>query len=523
LSSGALRDDAPRESGARTASATALGGAEWLDARAEKVEAGIDWIIQRRPDGRRQSQTLASEALGVQPPPELLQALERVASAEGAPALTSPLARAIMVLCVLTDLELRDLFLPTVLEPDLLGRCSSVFPELQRRLEEILRALGWLSEDTSPRERETLEKLAGSLLPEGDLLVACGVLAPRLEHLARSAMNGRIVSEPWLEDAEIELFSAAIPGRIEQTTEPERALLDAAALRYAILEDLEAWSLVQEVGETREPEGETGTAVLAAPIAEHRENLLEELRADLTAYRVIAGRLQDRHDELHTAGSVEEAASVARAKREVFAAFTELTAALRDPRKASGETEKKDDPEGAEALARLLEEAERADTEAQEGLSEDEVCLDALREMRDGRQPGASLPPGAEDLRRERRRRRRLVVTAAALLPVAVAVNLFFLLRAPERQVTDPEVFFTAVPVRQVVPVGAMMVSEVSSVTWGALTEGERRMRVERLGRMAVEQGYASVYVVDESGAELATWKGEDTTELLPPAEEPRP
>jgi hypothetical protein len=514
VSSGALRDDAVREAGAgaRTASVAEPGGAAWLDARAEKIEAGLEWIVKRRPDGRRESQRLANEALGVVPPPELLQALERVASPESDPALASPLARAIMVLCVLTDLEVQDLFRPTVLEPDLLGRCSAVFPDLQRRLEEIHHALEWLPEDTAPRERETLEKLAGSLLPERDLLVACSVLAPRLEHLARAAMNGRIVSEPWLEDVEIELFSAAIPGRIEQTAEPERALLDAAALRYAILEDLEAWSLLRDIGEPEQTESEG--PVVAGSLGEHRANLLEELRADLTSYRVIAGRLQDRQDELRTSGAVEEADRVARAKREVFAAFTRLTAALREPRK---------DPVPAEALARLLEEAERADSEAQATVSGEEVCLDALREMREGRQPATTLPPGAEELRQERRRRRQLIVTAAALLPVAVAVNLFFLLRGPEQPVTDPEVFFTAVPVRQVVPVGAMMVSEVSSITWGALTEGERSTRVERLGRMAVEQGYASVYVVDETGAELATWNGEETAELLPPAEEPQP
>lgn len=522
MSSGALRDDPDREAGpgARPASVAEPRGAVWLDARAEKVEAGLEWIVERRPEGRRESQRLAAEALGLLPPPELLQALERLASPEGDTALASPLARAIMVHRVLTDLEARDFFQPTVLEPDLLGRCASVFPELQRRLEELHHALEWLSEDTGPRERETLEKLAGSLLPERDLLVACAVLAPRLERLARAATNGRIVSEPWLEDGEIELFSAAIPGRIEQTAEPERALLDAAALRFAILEDLESWSLIRDVGEPGLPEDGDQAA---GSVVQQRENLLEELRADLTAYRVIAGRLQDRHDELRTAASIEEADRVARAKRDAFAAFTRLTAALREPSRAPASSEASEDPQRAEALARLLEEAERADAEAQAGVSEEEVCLDALREVREGRTRGASLPPGVEELRRERRRRRRLIGVAAALLPVAVAVNLLLFLSAPTQPVTDPEVFFTAVPVRQVVPVGAMMVSEVSSVTWGALSESERSRRVERLGRMAVEQGYASVYVVDERGAELATWNGEESAELLPSAGEPQP
>jgi hypothetical protein len=258
-------------------------------------------------------------------------------------------------------------------------------------------------------------------------------------------------------------------------------------------------------------------------VEQHRENLLEELRSDLIAYRVISARLQDRHDELRAAGSTEEAESVALAKRGVFSTFADLSAALREPKGGPEEEDAEEEPERAEALARLLEEAERADAEARAGLSGEEVCLDALREMRDGPKRPVALPAGAEELRRERRRKRLLLTVAAVLLPVAVAVNAFFLLRAPEQPVTDPELFFTAMPVREVVPVGALMVSEVSSVTWGALTDAERATRVERLGVLAVEQGYASLYVVDETGAGLARWNGKETAELLTDAEEPSP
>ncbi len=63
--------------------------------------------------------------------------------------------------------------------------------------------------------------------------------------------------------------------------------------------------------------------------------------------------------------------------------------------------------------------------------------------------------------------------------------------------------------------VGPMMYAVVSHGSWDDLTDGERLSSVRALGLSAQNEGYESVYLVDESNEQLATWTVSDGAKLV--------
>jgi hypothetical protein len=120
------------------------------------------------------------------------------------------------------------------------------------------------------------------------------------------------------------------------------------------------------------------------------------------------------------------------------------------------------------------------------------------------------------DLARERRRRRVLIGVAAALAPCALTANIV-LHRGGGSKATAPSPDFLsrAMPVREVMPIGQALYSQVSTLLWDDLTAPERREKVKELGRLAAERGYQALLVVDESRRERARWSLTGGTELV--------
>ena len=63
--------------------------------------------------------------------------------------------------------------------------------------------------------------------------------------------------------------------------------------------------------------------------------------------------------------------------------------------------------------------------------------------------------------------------------------------------------------------VGPMMYAVVSHYSWDGLNTEERIRSVTALGLSARNEGYSTVYLVDENREQLATWSASDGARLV--------
>jgi hypothetical protein len=297
-------------------------------------------------------------------------------------------------------------------------------------------------------------------------------------------------------------------------------LLYAVALRWTIEEHLHVWARIPAAERSQDtPEdGSEGRSDGLSTADGSPEVVLEDLELDVNAYHVLNKRMQADQDAARSAGQDDLVQELSAAQRALFTVYLQLTAAVRNP---AGETVNEDDPEAAEARARLLQEiqeAEESDTAPGEPGKE-EVLLEALTALRDGRThgPDVRLPPGARSLQRDRLRRRILIGVAAALTVTAVTVNVFLVTRggrAAPIEVGTGE-FIGAMPLNAVTPLGSTMFSEISAPAWKDMSADERVQRMEQLGSMAQEKGFKRVLLLDDEKNELARWSAREGVRIL--------
>jgi hypothetical protein len=493
----------------------------WMTSRLKELAALVDRLCADLPESRLEAQRMAAEALGMTPSAEVLHALIMLADEDTAEEIRTRQGRKMVVLRLMVDLEMHAVAGQDALDLDALERATGTFPDLIHYAKGLARQFDWTLPDLGPRDQERLEKLKKSLMPALDQVQALAVLAPRVAHLARAAREGRIADVPLLEREDQELFVAALPD--SPAPPPSRVCVDAAALRWAIREDLNAWDRVRPTERSDEnadapAQGDALAGLFGAE--DLRLAILEHLKLDVNAYQALIVRMQHEQDAARSEGADGVVQDVSAAQRALFAAYLELTATVRNP---GGTAVQEDDEATAAARSRLLreiEEVEQAGMAPSEQVKE-ELLLEALTTMRDRgkEQPKVKLPESKLRKKRERLRRYVLMGTTAVLAVVAVVVNVALMgdqKRAPDPIQVRATEFTSALPVNSVRAVGPMMISEVPSYVWQNLSDSERKRKAQEMGRMAEQKGFLGVLLVDDLKRELATWSERNGPRVLP-------
>jgi len=482
----------------------------WMEARLVEIAAQVEYLLANMPESRLEAQRLVADTLGMTPSAEMLHALSLLADEETIEEIRNGQGRQIVLLRLLVDLEIHALTQHTELNLETLERAIGTIPDLIHRAKAFDKEFDWTGDELGPRDQERLAKLRKGLMPEVDYLQAFAVLVPRVTHLARAAMEGRIGSMSFLTKEDATLFCNALPGASELP--PNRICLDATALRWAIQEDLEAWDRVRPQPHSEEEVLEDNSKDTAGLFGAEdlRRAILEHLKLDVNAYHVLMKRMQAQQDAARSEGADELVQETSAAQRALFAVYLELTATVRNP---AGKAATEDDEEAAAARDRLLREIQEVEDAgmAPSEQVKDEVLLEALTAMRNHvNEPAAVvIPAGARRKKQEKLRRYALVATTGILAVVALVVNITFMMesdRAPDPIQVQASQFTSAMPVNKVTAVGPMMFAEVPAWTWEQMSAVERRGKVQEMGRLGEQEGFIGVLLTDDNKKELATW-----------------
>ena len=163
-------------------------------------------------------------------------------------------------------------------------------------------------------------------------------------------------------------------------------------------------------------------------------------------------------------------------------------------------------------LAESAAQDELADAEMRTRSTEEEL-LEALKKTDEPAcQPASITRP--YDRRQERLRIRILSSIAGVMLLVCASVYGSRMrgyedpLKVPLAELSDTLIL------SDVTAVGPMMYAVVSHWSWDHLTDETRLSSVRALGLSAQNEGYESVYLVDETQEQLATWTVDDGAKL---------
>jgi hypothetical protein len=444
------------------------------------------------------------------PSAEMLHALSLLADEDTIEEIRSGLGRKIVIMRLLVDVEIHVLTQHAELDLEALERATGTLPDLIHRAKEFDKEFEWADDSLGPRDQERLAKLKKELMPEIEYLQAFAVLVPRVAHLTRAAQEGRIDGISFLTKEDAALFRDALPGASEMP--PNRICLDATALRWAIQEDLEAWDRIRPQPGSEEEAGEASDEAAAGWFGAEdlRLAILEHLKLDVNAYHVLMKRMQTQQDNARSEGADEVVQETSVAQRALFTIYLELTATVRNP---AGKAATEDDEAAAAARDRLLrdiQEVEDAGMAPSEQVK-DEMLLEALTAMRDHRNepPEEVIPASARRKKLQKLRRYVLVALTGILAAVAVVVNVAFMVegdKAPDPIQVQATEFTSAMPVNKVTAVGPMMISEVPAWTWEEMSTAERTRKVQEMGRLAEQEGFLGVFLMDDNKKELATW-----------------
>ena len=492
-----------------------------LERKHQEIQANLDRLLANLPKDPSEAQALAVKVLGLMPPAKLLGALQLIVNEGTAPPIRTELARKLVLLRLLVDAELRNLNGSSCIELQSLHLMSLSITALIERISSLRQEFGWQTLQLNQHDQLKLDKLQRELMPATDRLNSYSVLLSMLEPLARAAAAGRIGEIPYLKSNEAAMFMAALSPENEKGASG-RVVIDAAALRCRIQQDLEAWeqlleaepdeSADTEAGEPaaraalpEQPANEDELAVVddrKAAAASHRRDMLERLRLDMSVYNILLERLQYQQTVTIAAGDKVAADAIYTTQRALFPVFSKLAAAVRNPTRQS----KKKDDEAATARERMFQDAEEAEKNARPSETKEEIYLEALTEMRDAKKAKPAVLVPVSDKKHERRRRTILLGIAGVLAVVAGAVNLALwdFTSAPLDLALDQ--FSPAVPLHVAVPIGPAMYAEIRSFNWSVMGAEERSSRIALLGQLAQDRGFDAVYLVDENKTELARW-----------------
>jgi len=468
----------------------------------------VDEVLSDMPESRLEARRVITREWGVDPTPAELQTIVRVAHDPGAQhGVQRELARAALAARVFVDRELRRLLDCMPLDAERIRETAETLPELSKAVEALDDQLRSIGETADQAERSFLHDVGRILIPIHGALVAAGVIAPHLERLAGAESEEEIRSAvPCLADAEVAVLASVTatepdPHRdAARSGNPSRLCVDAAVLSAVIRSDLAVLSQEGEADAPVEP-----------------QELLERLTRDKVAYYVVAGRLQKQQDTALLARLTDYAETLGAAQRGLSAAYEELAAALSPAAPGLG------DGQGAivNDLRRLLDESAAQDALAESQWSRrvtaEELYLDALKGVGPPEVTKAPVFAPKYDPKRERFRIRVLSLIAAVLF--AGCLGVWATRLGGE---TDP----TAVPLTEMsdtlildkaIAIGPMMYAVVSHWSWDNMSDEERLGSVRALGLSAANEGFETVYLVDEGNEELAMWSEDQGAKLMGP------
>jgi hypothetical protein len=399
------------------------------------------------------------------------------------------------VLHVAVDLSVHEAWNTAEADPARLLRAVELIPPLIALTAGVERAFDESIVAVDRMERDAIGRLHAALYLPDQPLIAALVVVPEVARLVEAARLGTLAdAAPSLTDDERAAIVAASSRNAGAATRRDRVQLDALALRLLIERDLASFKA------TAPPPAEDAEG------AEHdRIELCRRLESQRRAHEFVSRSLEAVRSERFARSHAPDR-PLDQARRTLFAAYVQLSKAL------AGQSNEAEDS----VRARILE----AEREAAVVDAEKATTQNLLRQATAGVSsptPEAVLAlPEVRDLARERRRRRVLIGVAAALAPCALTANIV-LHRGGGSKATAPSPDFLsrAMPVREVMPIGQALYSQVSTLLWDDLTAPERREKVKELGRLAAERGYQALLVVDESRRERARWSLTGGTELV--------
>jgi hypothetical protein len=484
----------PTENGLPAASENGSTSTEQsLDRVLERLSEQIEPILRGMPAGRLEARRLITRELGSEPRPELLQTIVGIAQDVTAAGVRRELPRRLLATYVLADRELRDLFATTQLDPKRLAGTARTLPQLVELSRSVEDEVGTAIEGLAMGDRDYLLHVADSLTLPQETLVAAALLAPRLELLVRHAREGNLrQAVPSLDDGEVELFLRAAGRRGGEM--PSRVILDAIALRTIIDEDLTEWNEIAEANADR-------------PLSpELRQEFHDRLARNRTGYHVISDRLQKQQDAALVADLDRFAEEMREAQRRLFSTYLKLAPTLRSVADTGTEREERVETRAsAPAVGPQREPDDRLFAEALKGL-----------QRRDAPEEG---PSTAEKVGPKPSRTRLYVLLGiAALLIVGVALAYTILPTSkPATQELTPADFTQALFLEEIVPAGPLVYAKVKRWAWDSLEKRQRLQRVALLGDLAARRGYEAVYLVDETGEQVASWTEYSGTKITPP------
>jgi hypothetical protein len=467
----------------------------------------VDRVLRQIPDNRLEARRLVTREWGLDPTPEELQTIIRLAhDPAGQHGLECELARTALAARIFLDRELHRLQGSDGIELARIRETNRNLPQLVSVVDVLTSQLRSIGEIASAERRAFLRQVGETLVPRRDALVAAGVMAPHLERLAGATDTHEILAAlPGLTDTEATRLGAAIcpaPGATLSGDEPGRLGIEAMVLGAVIRQDLAHLRRIlgpgSEVGREDTPDS---------------VELVERLSREQIACRFLSECLKKKRDGARLAGLTGYAERLGVVQSDLQTDHRALRAVLEE----NGGSDKPivDDTD----LQRLLQESAVQDalTEAERAgqVSEDEAILEALKDVESSAERTRRVVGPAYDRARERVRIRLLSGIAAALLAVGAAVWLTHLEGPTDPlAVTATELSDTLI-LDRTASVGPMMHVVVSHWSWDDKTDEERLASVRALGLSAANEGYETVYLVGENGEELALWRMEDGARLM--------
>jgi hypothetical protein len=220
-----------------------------LDGSLSRVRGQIDGVLRMLPEDPAEARRLVTRELEIDPRPEELQVIARIAGDRVTNESLRNLAHTALALRILAERGTRELFDSREITAEGIGRSavlvSGLLPTLDTLESEVQSRLDLLE----PTDRDYLLEVVDALRPSAEPLIAGMVVAPRLLALIHATEQGDPRSAvPSLTDEEVALLDRAVRpsrdsnndvGRPAQSDAAEdlNRLLEACSLGEAIAED----------------------------------------------------------------------------------------------------------------------------------------------------------------------------------------------------------------------------------------------------------------------------------------------
>lgn len=482
------------------------GAIKVVQQRLRRVYQGLVAALEKATGSRLELKRSVQEKAGFDPTPEQLQLLAEVAK------VADPTARDLCLKTLSTHLVtgqvLDEYSAARQLDPTQIHGRLELLPVLAATSRKVEGEFQKQIDSIDRRHRDEARRLLAKLERPEEPLQAAMILGPELERLARAVAQATLAEvAPSIGEDEAGLIREACAAGAN-VDESLRARVDGVAMRTLIERDLEAWQ--------RQPiPGENDTDAL-----QQRMAAFDVLVRDKAAYRVASQRLNAARARSF-AGARVGAEEIRRTQQRLFTAYRALNRVINAGPMHSEpiDTGEGQDQDG-QAAARLHQQVLEAERAAAEVDAEKQAKQDLVRDAVSGAESKGEakpdVPPSQRDLQRERKRRKVLIGIAVTLLPISVAVN-GLLYRGGSRgtPVVTPASFEEAMPVSNVIPAVTILQTEVSTWLWDNISNEERLAKVEHMARIAEQEGYTDLHVVDQNQVERARWSRTLGAELL--------